>query len=111
VFGEAPFLRGDVYELRSDPAAKGREQQGPRFAVILQNSSIPLSTVIVAPTSTSRSSSSFRPEVRFKGRETRVLVEHMRSVDPAIRLGRKVAHLTYNEIQQIGMACATLLDL
>ena len=46
-----------------------------------------LSTWIVAPTSTSRAESFLRPEVEVGGTTTRVMLEHMRAVDPEVRLG------------------------
>ncbi|HTR91430.1 MAG TPA: type II toxin-antitoxin system PemK/MazF family toxin [Trebonia sp.] len=40
-----------------------------------------LSTLIVAPTSTSAQSAVFRPEIEMDGIRTRVLVDQMRAVD------------------------------
>jgi len=111
VFGEPAYVRGDVFELKSDKLAKGHEQSGARYAVIMQSNSLPLSTVLVAPTSTKRGASSFRPEIILNGRTTRVLAEQLSSIDPQVRLGRKITHLSFDDMRRISTACATVLDL
>jgi mRNA interferase MazF len=60
-------VRGDLYRLRSDKAV-GHEQRGPRYAVAIQSDGILLSTLIVAPTSTSAQPAVFRPEIEMDGR-------------------------------------------
>jgi len=63
-------VRGEVYRL---PArGKGHEQQGRRYAVVLQPHWLALSTWIVAFTSTNARETSFRPPVEI--REGRTLV-------------------------------------
>src|SRR6188472_1347160 len=79
-------VRGDVFRLRSPRGAKGHEQSGPRFAVVVQSDSLALSTWLVAPTSTSALAASFRPEIEVLGRRTRVLAEQTAAIDPQ-RLG------------------------
>jgi len=111
VFGEYAYSRGDVFTLKSDRTAKGHEQRGHRFAVILQADSLLLSSVVVAPTSTKTLAASFRPQITIEGRETCVLVEQMSAIDPEVRLGRKVTHLSFADMHRIGRACAVLLDL
>jgi mRNA interferase MazF len=79
-------VRGDVFRLRPDRKASGHEQRGARYAVVVQSDALPLSTLIVAPTSTSARASMFRPEIEMNGTKTRVLVEQIRAIDPG-RLG------------------------
>jgi len=56
--------RGDVHALGPAPPARGREQHGRRYAVIVQTDFLSeLSTVVVAPTSTSALPTVFRPAV------------------------------------------------
>src|SRR5262245_10572483 len=74
-------VRGDVYRLRSARDKAGHEQRGPRYTVALQSDAILLSTLIVAPTSTSAQPAIFRPEIEIDGTRTRVLVDQMRAVD------------------------------
>jgi mRNA interferase MazF len=62
---------------------------------------LPLSTWLVAPTSTAALPASFRPEVEIGGRTTRVLAEQTAAVDPA-RLGASQGHLTFDELRLLG---------
>ena len=79
-------MRGDLYRLRPGKDSAGHEQRGPRYAVAIQSDGILLSTLILAPTSTSAQAAIFRPEIEMDGTRTRVLVDQMRAVD-AGRLG------------------------
>jgi mRNA interferase MazF len=103
-------VRGDVHELKSSRDAKGHEQRGNRFAVVVQSDLLPLSTLLVAPTSTSARPTSFRPEVEINGKTTYVLAEQTVAVQPE-RLGRIVAHLSHDEITAVNAALRTVLDL
>src|SRR5829696_2441660 len=79
--------RGEVFRLRPPRDTRGRELLGVRYGVVVQADELmALSTVVVAPTSTSVCAASFRPEVSVAGETTRVVVEQMRAVDPS-RLG------------------------
>jgi mRNA interferase MazF len=66
--------------------------------------------VIVAPTSRSAISASFRPEVRVGGETTRVLVEQVGAVD-ARRLGDLTDHLSPEELWGLDEALVTILGL
>src|SRR5262245_29367472 len=73
-------VRGDVYELNAPRGTKGHEQRGNRYAVVVQSDHLPLSTWLVAPTSTSARPASFRPAVEIGGTSTLVLVEQIAAV-------------------------------
>lgn len=103
-------MRGDVHRLRSPRGARGHEQSGPRYAVVVQSDALPLSTLLVAPTSTSARAASFRPEVVVDGRETRVLAEQTAAVDPS-RLGDPVGRLSYDELRRVDAALRLVLDV
>jgi mRNA interferase MazF len=103
-------VRGDVHRLRSDRQAKGREQRGARLAVVLQSEDLPLSAVIVAPTSTSARPADFRPEITIGGTNTRVLVEQLAAVDLS-RLGDRVGRLTTAERLTVDDALRDVLGL
>jgi mRNA interferase MazF len=103
-------VRGEVYELRAPRGTRGHEQGGRRYAVVVQSDLLPLSTWLVAPTSTSARSASFRPEVSVGGRATRVLVEQTAAVDPQ-RLGEAVGHLTFGELREVDAALRLVLAL
>jgi len=103
-------VRGDVHVLKSPRGARGHEQRGARFAVVLQSDLLPLSTWLVAPTSRSAQHASFRPEVQIEGQSTLLLVEQTAAVDPE-RLGPAVGHLTRAEMDEIDAALKTVLGL
>lgn len=103
-------MRGDVYELRAARDARSHEQRGKRYAVVVQSNLLPLSTWLVAPTSTSARPTSFRPEVEIDGKTTYVLPEQTAAVDPS-RLGQLVGHLTHREMSSVDHALRTVVQL
>jgi len=103
-------VRGDVHRLLAPRASRGHEQRGPRFAVVVQSESLPLSTLLVAPTSTSARAASFRPEIVLDGVVTRVLVEQTAAGDPS-RLGERVGYLSFDELRQVDAALRIVLAL
>ena len=104
-------MRGDLYRLKAPEDARGHEQAGARYAVVVQSDDLPLSTWIVAPTSTGRREASFRPEIVIDGVRTRVLVEQLTVVDPELRLGAFAGRLTASELRDIDAALLTVLAL
>lgn len=103
-------MRGEVHRLRAPRDARGHEQRNPRYAVVVQSDQLPLSTWLVAPTSTSARPASFRPQIELDGRVTRVLAEQTTAVDPS-RLGESVGHLTFDELRRVDAALRLVLDL
>ena len=102
--------RGDVFNLRL-PKGVGHEQQGKRYGVVVQSDALlPRSVVLIAPTSTSARSASFRPEIELEGTSTKVLVEQMGAVD-VNRLGDLAGHLSSEEQWGIDAAILTVLGL
>lgn len=105
------FVRGDIYRLEAPKDSRGHEQAGARFAVVVQSDDLPLSTWIIAPTSTGRREASFRPEIEIDGVKTRVLVGQLAVVDPETRLGDLVGRLDTAERQAVDSALAAVLGL
>ena len=103
-------MRGDLYRLRSDKDAAGHEQRGARDAVAGQSDGIRLSTLIVAPTSTSAQPAIFRPEIEMDGTRTRVLVDQMRAVD-VNRLGEFAGRLDSIEVGEVDRAVRLMLGV
>lgn len=103
-------MRGDVFQLKAPRDVRGPEQRGNRFAVVVQSDLLPLSTWLVAPTSTSARHASFRPEVEIAGKTTLVLVEQIAAIDPE-RLGQLVGHLSQREMATVDEAIRTVLRL
>jgi mRNA interferase MazF len=106
-------VRGDVYGLRPSKHGRGHEQQGRRFAVIVQASRFEhLSTWLAIPTSTSARPFIFRPQIEVPGQgPSLALCEGLVSIDPQERLGVRLGSLTYAEMQEIDKAILLLLDL
>lgn len=104
------YVRGDIYEPKSPRNARGAEQRGNRFAVVIQSDALLLSTWIVAPTSTSANAASFRPEIEVEGTSTLVLLEQATAVDPQ-RLGRLVGRISHLEREYLDAALREVLDL
>ncbi|WP_347350662.1 type II toxin-antitoxin system PemK/MazF family toxin [Intrasporangium sp.] len=103
-------MRGEVYRLPAPRDARGHEQRNRRYAVVVQSDQLPLSTWLVAPTSTSARAAGFRPEVDIEGRLTRVLAEQTAAVDPT-RLGESVGHLGFDELRRVEAALRLVLEL
>ena len=105
------MVRGEVFRLPSRRKARGHEQSGARYAVVVQaDDFLDLSTTLVAPTSTSARAASFRPTITVDGQETRVLVEQTTVVDPQ-RLGRSAGRLEAHELRAVDEALGLLLGL
>jgi len=103
-------VRGEVFRVKAPRGRRGHEQTGVRFAVVVQSDALPLSTWLVAPTSTSARSASFRPEVVVDGLPTRVLAEQTVAVDPE-RLGASVGFLSFDEMRRVDAALRVVLIL
>lgn len=103
-------MRGDVFRLRTPRGGRGHEQSGPRYGVVVQSDLLPLSTWLVAPTSTSARQASFRPGVEVLGERTQVLVEQTAAVDPE-RLGAASGSLTFDELRRVDAALRLVLAL
>ncbi len=81
-----------------------------RYAVVVQSDDLPLSTLLVAPTSTAARAASFRPEVEIAGRVTRVLAEQTAAVDPS-RLGDSAGFLSFDELRRVDAALRIVMEL
>lgn len=103
-------MRGDIHWLRAPRGTRGREQAGARYAVVVQSDDLPLSTLLIAPTSTGARPASFRPEITVDGAQTRVLAEQTTAVDPS-RLGEPAGHLTAAESADLDRALRDVFDL
>jgi mRNA interferase MazF len=105
------MVRGEVFRLPAPRGARGREQRGARFAVVVQaDEFMALSTTLVAPTSAGAHPATFRPTISLRGTETRVLVEQTTVVDPQ-RLGRSVGRLEIDELRAVDEALELVLGL
>ena len=104
------MTRGDVYQVRL-PKGGGREQHGPRYAVLVQaDDLLGLSTVLTAPTSRSVLAATFRPEIEIAGETTRVMVEQLRALDVQ-RLDDFAGRLGAEEMREVDEALSLVLAL
>ena len=103
-------MRGEVFQLQAPRESRGHEQSRSRYVVVVQSDQLPLSTWLVAPTSTSARAASFRPEVEIGGVNTRVLAEQAAAVDPR-RLGKSVGFLSFDEMRRVDAALRIVLEL
>ncbi len=105
------MVRGEIFRLPAPRGARGYEQRGARYAVIVQaDEFLDLSTILVSPTSTSAQPASFRPTIALEREETRVLVEQTTVVDPQ-RLGRSAGRLDTDELRSVDEALMLVLGL
>jgi mRNA interferase MazF len=104
-------VRGEVFRLPAPSRPRGHEQQGARYAVVVQaDELLGLSTVLVAPTSTSARPGTFRPTIELLAEETRVIVEQTTVVDPE-RLGASVGRLNAAEMRALDEALRLVFGL
>ena len=103
-------MRGEIFRVRAPRDSRGHEQGGMRYAVVVQSDELPLSTLLVAPTSTAARAASFRPEVEIAGKVTRVLAEQTAAVDPS-RLGESVGYLSFDEVRRVDAALRIVMAL
>lgn len=77
-----PFLRGDVYWVNLDPTV-GTEINKTRPALIVSadEMNVVLPRVIVAPLTSKGQPLGCRPEIVLEGRNGRLLLDQLRSVD------------------------------
>ena len=105
------MIRGAVYPIDLGEAKRGHEQRGKRLGLALSNRYDRWSTVTVIPTSTSAQPAVFRPEVVLAGRDTRLLVDQMRSIDTRFVVGDIVDFLSHEDMEQVEYAVARYLGL
>jgi mRNA interferase MazF len=104
-------VRGEIFRLPSPRHARGHEQRGARYAVIVQaDEFLGLSTVLVSPTSTAAQPASFRPLITLDDASTAVLVEQTTVVDPE-RLGDSAGRLDASEMQAVDDALSLVLAI
>jgi mRNA interferase MazF len=70
-----------------------------------------LSTLLVAPTSTSARTTVFRPRIALNGQTTLVLVEQATVVNPQTELGDFAGRLTTDELAELDQAIRLVMGL
>jgi len=78
--------------------------------VVLQSDDLPLSTLLVAPTSRSALPGIHRPVIEIQGESTQVLLEQTAAVATE-RLGPLVGRVTRAELEEINHGLRLVLEL
>ncbi|TDD84164.1 type II toxin-antitoxin system PemK/MazF family toxin [Actinomadura darangshiensis] len=95
------MIRGAVYPVDLGDAKRGHEQRGRRLGLIISIEQNAWSTVTIIPTSTSAQASVFRPEVVIAGRETKILIDQIRTIDVMYVVGEIVDYLARDDLAQV----------
>lgn len=103
-------IRGAVYRIELG-RPRGHEQGGRRLGLVVSPSESPLPVVTVIPTSTSAGASVQRPELEIGGRQTRMLVDQIRSIDVDYVVGDPVDYLTRDQLAEVDLALAHYLGV
>ena len=95
------MIRGAVYPIDLGETKRGHEQRGRRLGIVISIEQDVWSTVTVLPTSTAARASVFRPEVFIAGRETRILIDQIRTIDVSYVVGDLVDYLSRDDMAQV----------
>ena len=105
------MIRGAVYPVDLGDAKRGHEQRGRRLGLVISIEQNAWSTVTIIPTSASAQEAAFRPEVVIAGRENRVLVDQMRTIDTSFVTGELVDYLSRDDMAQVEHSLSRYLGL
>jgi mRNA interferase MazF len=95
------MIRGAVYPIDLGETKRGDEQRGRRLGIVISIEQDAWSTVTVLPTSTSAQASVFRPDIVIAGRETKVLIDQIRTIDTSYVVGELVDYLSRDDMAQV----------
>ncbi|HEY6312136.1 MAG TPA: type II toxin-antitoxin system PemK/MazF family toxin [Streptosporangiaceae bacterium] len=105
------MIRGAVYPVDLGDAKRGHEQRGRRLGLVISIEQNVWSTVTVIPTSTRVRPAVFRPEVVIAGRDTKVLIDQIRTIDTAYVTGELVDYLSRDDMVQVEHSLSRYLGL
>jgi mRNA interferase MazF len=93
--------RGAVYPVDLGEAKRGHEQRGRRLGLVISIEQNASSAVTILPTSTSAQAAIFRPDVVIAGRDTKILIDQIRSIDTRYVSGELVDYLSHDGMAQV----------
>jgi mRNA interferase MazF len=105
------MIRGAVYPVDLGDAKRGHEQRGRRLGLVISIEQNAWSTVTILPTSTSAQSAVFRPDVVIAGRETKILIDQIRTIDATYITGELVDYLSRDDLAQVEHSLSRYLGL
>jgi mRNA interferase MazF len=82
-----------------------------RLGLIISIEQNAWSTVTIIPASTSAQASVLRPEVVIAGRDTRILVDQIRTIDASYVVGELVDYLSRDDMAQVEHGLSRYLGL
>ena len=95
------MIRGAVYPIDLGGAKRGHEQRGRRLGLAISIEQNAWSTVTIIPTSTNAQESVFRPDVVIAGRDTKILIDQIRTIDVSYVVGELVDYLSRDDMAQV----------
>jgi mRNA interferase MazF len=104
-------IRGAVYAVDLGEAKRGHEQRGRRLGLVISIEQNAWSTVTILPTSTSAQSAVFRPEVVIAGRDAKILIDQIRTIDTSYVTGELVDYLSHEDMAQVEHSLSRYLGL
>ncbi len=104
------MIRGAVYRIDLG-AARGYVQRGRRLGLVVSPTDSVLSVVTIVPTSTSAGAAVHRPLLQIAGRNTRLLVDQIRSIDTDYVAGDPVDYLTRDAMTEVELAIGHYLGI
>lgn len=92
--------RGEIWWVALDPTVGSEIKKTRPYLIVSPDVLIKgLRTVLVAPLTTGGRAASFRPQIRFKGKNGLVILDQVRAVDKA-RLTRRIGKIDEETLQQ-----------
>ena len=95
------MIRGAVYPVDLGDAKRGHEQRGRRLGLVISIEQNVWSTVTILPTSTTAQAAIFRPDVVIAGRDTKILIDQIRTIDTRYVTGELVDYLSRDDMTQV----------
>lgn len=105
------MIRGAVYPVDLGDAKRGHEQRGRRLGLVISIEQSTWSAVTILPTSTSAQSAVFRPDVIIAGRETKILIDQIRTIDTSYVTGELVDYLSRDDMAHVEHGLSRYLGL
>jgi mRNA interferase MazF len=105
------MIRGAVYPVDLGDAKRRHEQRGRRLGLVISIEQNAWSTVTIIPTSASAQPAVFRPDVIIAGRDTRILIDQIRTIDTAYVTGELVDYLSHDDMAQVEHSLSRYLGL
>ena len=105
------MIRGGVYPVDLGDGKRGHEQRGRRLGLVVSIEQDAWSTVTILPTSTGARPAVFRPGVVIAGRDTKILIDQIRTIDSRYVSGELVDYLSRDDMTHVEHGLSRYLGL